>query len=273
MDAHTRWTRHPKTKGTDTDPTSLACGAFQVCWVSARDPLKEVNEDGALVIDLGERGVIACAVDGMGGMANGAEAAAITVECLEAAFAGPVESRRSALVDGFESANERVARELKGAGATAVAVLVDREFVQTIHAGDAEALVMGQRGKLKFRTVAHSPVGYAMEAGLLDEASALSHPERHFVSNGIGLEGMQIQIGPRIELAARDTVMLCSDGVTDNAFESEIVDTLRIGELEASTRQLYELCRHRALQASQGLGEPGVPAKSDDITLITIRRA
>lgn len=272
MDGSSKWIRYPKTEGTDTEPTLLEGEGFQVCWVSARDPLKEVNQDGALVIDLGPRGIIACAVDGMGGMANGAEAAAITVECLQAAFAGPVESRRSALVDGFEAANERVARELKGAGATAVAVLVDREFVQTIHAGDAEALVMGQRGKLKFRTVAHSPVGYAMEAGLLDEESALAHPERHIVSNGIGLEGMQIQIGPRVDLSARDTVMVCSDGITDNAFEGEIIDTLRRGALEASTRKLYELCRHRAMQASQGLYEPGVPGKSDDITLITIRR-
>ncbi|MFT7077199.1 MAG: serine/threonine protein phosphatase PrpC [Planctomycetota bacterium] len=265
--------RHSITEGTDEGPKLLSCGSFAVSWVSARDPLKQVNEDGAVVIDLGDRGLVACAVDGMGGMASGAEAAAITVECVLAAFAGEVESRRSALVDGFEAANERVARELKGAGATAVAVLVDPEFVQTIHAGDAEALVMGQRGKLKFRTVAHSPVGYAIEAGLLDEESAMVHPERHFVSNGIGLEGMQIQIGPRIELSVKDTIMLCSDGVTDNAFEAEIIDALRRGALEESTKHLFDLCRHRAVEASEGRVQAGTPGKSDDITLITIRKA
>ncbi len=267
---------YAKIEGEDEAPSEVLCGGFSVAWVSARDPQKIVNEDGALIVDLGELGIVACAIDGMGGMAHGREAAAVTVECLKDALTGePIDSvaaLRSALVDGLEAANRRATNDLKGGGAVVVATMVSSRFVQTIHVGDSEAILMGQRGKLKFRTVAHSPVGYATKAGLLDEESALFHPDRHFVSNGIGLEGMHIQIGPRVPFAKLDTVAVCSDGITDNAYEREIVESLRSGPLLGSTTGLFNLCRARAVAANAGALRDDELGKSDDITLLVIRR-
>ena len=40
-------------------------------------------------------------------------------------------------------------------------------------------LTTGQRGRLRMQTVSHSPVGFAIEYGLLDESEAMHHEERH----------------------------------------------------------------------------------------------
>lgn len=256
----------------DASGTVSIAGGFDVVWASSRDPQKEVNEDAACAVDLGERGFVACVADGMGGMAHGAMAARICAESVEAACMGGATSLRAAMVDGIEMAHRRVREEVRGGGATVVAVAIEGDSAQIVHAGDAEALVMGQRGKLKFRTVPHSPVGYAQEAGVLDEESALFHPERHLVSNGVGVDGMQVQIGPRLVLGRRDTILLCTDGLTDNAFENEIVGTLRAGQLLGSATKLFDLCHDRIVAASRGEYEDDQPGKSDDLTLMAIRR-
>ncbi len=266
---------HAKLEGEDEAPSEVACSSYAVAWVSARDPQKAVNEDAALLVDLGPQGMVACAIDGMGGMANGREAAAITARCVrEALDEAPTDDLsgvRNALVDGLEAANTEVVRDLNGAGATVVAAIISPGFVQTVHVGDAEAVVVAGEGKLSFRTVPHSPVGHAMKAGLLDEESALFHPDRHFVSNGIGLDGMQIQIGPRVPFNETDTVALCSDGVTDNAFEQEIVTSLEQGTLLESTSSLFDLCYGRSVAASACTLRADELGKADDITLVVIR--
>ncbi len=54
------------------------------------------------------------------------------------------------------------------------------------HVGDSTNLLTGQRGKLEFAMISHSPTGYAMEAGVLGEEEALVHEDRHDVSNLLG---------------------------------------------------------------------------------------
>ena len=265
-----------KVETEDLAPTEWDAQDFSIAWVSSRDPQKGLNEDGALVVDLGEQGLVALAVDGMGGMTGGREAAAITIHCVRAVLTSaerdPSASLRSLVVDGLEAANRRVTTELQGGGATAVAALVTKDSAQVIHVGDAEALLMDATGNLRFRTVPHSPVGYAQQAGVLDEVSALLHPDRHLVSNGVGLKGMHIQIGPLFPLAPTDTIAICSDGITDNLLEEEFVSTLRGGPLLESTTSLFDLCRARAYAAAAGSLDPGQLGKSDDITLVVLRR-
>jgi protein phosphatase len=267
---------HEKLEANDGVPSEVACHGYSVAWVSACDPGKAVNEDAALVVDLGERGMVACAIDGMGGMANGREAAAITAQCVAHALSDVDQDVaacvRSATMEGLEAAHQLVETKLAGAGATVVAAIITPGFVQTLHVGDAEALLVGQTGGLQFRTVPHSPVGHAQDIGLLDETSALFHPERHLVSNGIGVDGMQIQIGPRLPLPDDVTVALCSDGVTDNAYEAEIVRSLERGTLLDSTTDLFQLCNERSAAASACSLRADELGKSDDITLLTIRR-
>ena len=243
--------------------------AGEVVLFSRRGPDKKINEDGALVFDLGEATIVAVA-DGMGGLPAGEQAARFALEALAARLALPdaATSTRAALVEGFELANQRVMENAEGAGTTLVAAIVTAETVRTIHAGDSEALLVGQRGRLKHRTVSHSPTGYAVEAGLLCEQDAMVHEERHVLSNAVGMPSMSIEIGPLVPLAARDTLVLATDGLFDNLTADEVADAVRTGHPDAAVTRAGDLAWARMTNAD---ARDDLPRKPDDLTIAVFR--
>ena len=132
--------------------------------------------------------------------------------------------------------------------------------------GDSGVLGFTPFGELRMQTIAHSPVGYAIEAGVLDELEAMLHADRHLVSNVIGDPHMHVELSSALELESGDTYVIASDGLFDNIHTPEIVRYLHKGSLSQSTRQLVEECRRRMLQPTEGQ-----PSKPDDLTLIAFR--
>ena len=153
-----------------------------------------------------------------------------------------------------------------GAGTTLAVVELDGRTVRPYHVGDSMILVVGGRGKIKLQTVPHSPVGYGVEAGLLDEREAMHHESRHVVSNVIGSSEMHIAVGPPIKLAPRDTVLLASDGLFDNLYSTRIAESVRKGKLQAAVQRL--IC---ASQQRMTGDQDGQPSKPDDLTFIAFR--
>jgi serine/threonine protein phosphatase PrpC len=154
-----------------------------------------------------------------------------------------------------------------GAATTVAIVEIQDHHVRPYHIGDSMTLITGQRGKLKYQSTAHSPVGYAVEAGLLDADDAIYHADRHLISNAVGMPGMHVEMGPRIALAARDTVLVASDGLFDNLQADEIIATIRRGPLPDAAKALADHCQER-------MHHPGddQPHKPDDMSFILYRR-
>lgn len=250
-------------------PVRLEIAGGEAVLFSARAPDKTgPNEDAALVVPWGQAGGVLVVADGAGGMRSGSEASRLAVETLAGRLeraAAEAEPLRDATLDGIEQANREVTALGIGAATTIAVLLVEDERVQAIHVGDSVLLVAGQRGRVKHQSVPHGPVGYAVEAGLLDEDEALRHEERHIVSNVVGAADMRIELGPRLALAARDTVLVASDGLSDNLRVDEIVGTVRCGGLEDAARRL-------ALQAHQRMVGGEAPSHADDLTFILFRR-
>ena len=251
---------------------SIAGG--QAAVYSMRGPAKlSANEDAAAVIPFGEQAGVLVVADGVGGAAAGETASALAVramqECLQNAQQSGGELR-AAILNGFELANKQVLALGTGAATTLSVVQIDSQAarieVRPYHAGDSLILVAGQRKKVKLQTAAHSPVGFAIAAGLLEEADAMHHDERHVVSNVIGASDMRIELGPIIPLAARDTVLVASDGLSDNLHTEEIVELMRRGSLPEAARRLAELCHSRMHDA-----ETGRPSKPDDLSFVLFR--
>jgi serine/threonine protein phosphatase PrpC len=205
----------------------------------------------------------------MGGQSAGEAASRLALTELADAVQGTVAvdaPLRTGILNGIERANSAIKDLGVGAATTLAVVEAERGCIRPYHVGDSMVLVAGQRGKVKLQTVSHSPVGYAVESGLLSEREALHHEDRHLVSNAVGSEGMRIEVGPVLKLRPRDTVVLASDGLFDNLHTDEIVRHVRKGPLLRATQGLVVACGERMRS-----GREGVPSKPDDLTCIVFR--
>jgi serine/threonine protein phosphatase PrpC len=239
--------------------------------LSIRKPGRDgPNQDAAALISVGDTATVAVLSDGAGGHPGGAKAAALAVQAVcdsVAELGADPTNLRAAIINGFEAANGAIAALGTGAAATLAAVEVHGATMRAYHAGDSMVLVTGQRGKIKWLNIPHSPVGYAVEAGLLDRGDALHHEDLHLVSNLLGGQDMRIELGATISLAPRDTIVVASDGLSDNLHLDEIVGLVRKGPLGNAVDALAALGRQR-----METPEEGAPSKPDDLTLVAVRR-
>ncbi len=243
-----------------------------VMVLTTKAPNRETdNEDAAAVIPVDKDRAVLAVADGVGGQRSGAEAAELALRALaervqEAAGAAD-DSLRTAILDGLERANEHVAELGVGAATTLAAVEIDGTTVRPYHVGDSMILAVGQRGKIKLHTVSHSPVGFAVESGMLDEGDAMYHEDRYLVSNVVGAPDMRIELGAEIELSPYDTVLISSDGLLDNLHIEEIIEYIRKGSLGVAARGLSETASRRMREP-----EEGAPSKPDDLTFVLYRQ-
>ena len=241
-----------------------------VAIYSARCPRKQgPNQDAAALIPVSHASGILIVADGAGGQRAGEQASSLAIEALSRSVRkvarGELELRE-AVLDGIENANRAISELGIGAATTLAVVEVQNRTIRPYHVGDSMILFVGQRGKIKLQTVCHSPVGYAVESGFLDEAEALHHEERHLISNMIGSPTMHIEVGPTLEMAEHDTLLLASDGLFDNLHVEEIVQQIRKGSLSNVAEELAQHCHQRMTDPK--LDEP---CKPDDVTFIAFR--
>ncbi|MCW9024180.1 MAG: protein phosphatase 2C domain-containing protein [Gammaproteobacteria bacterium] len=241
-----------------------------VCVYSCQSPDKTSgNEDSAGLIPCGQHAGVLAIADGMGGVAGGDKASqtaitelskTVTTQC------APHTPLRDGILDGIEKANQKILDFGTGSATTLIAVEVNDGVVRSVHVGDSVALVTGQRGKIKYQTISHSPVGYALESGLIPEEEAMTHDERHIISNVVGSTEMRLEIGPQLELARHDTLLLGSDGLFDNLTIEEIIEIIRCGSLIDAAQTLSTLCQKRMTQTQEDS-----LCKPDDLTFILYR--
>jgi serine/threonine protein phosphatase PrpC len=253
------------------EPVRFELEVGEVCLLTTHSPGSEgINEDAVAVGMLGPDAAVLAIADGMGGRPSGASASALALgavmEALDEVDTADPEASRTAVLNGFERANRSVKALGVGAATTLAVIEVRGRTVRPYHVGDSQIVVVGQRGRIKYESVPHSPVGYGVEAGLLNPDEALLHEDRHIVSNMVGTDEMRIEVGPLFELAARDTVLLASDGVTDNLLVEEIVQRIRKGPLERCTRELVGEIRGRMTEPVDG-----TPSKPDDLSCVLFR--
>jgi serine/threonine protein phosphatase PrpC len=243
----------------------------EVCVRSIRAPDKQTeNEDSAAIIQLGDDSLVLAVADGVGGTPAGREASNAAVRTLSRVLAhlpNETPQLRPAILDAVEEANKTVLGLARGAATTLVVAQLDATRLRSYHVGDSELLAVGQRGRIKQRVVPHSPTGFAVEAGLLDENEAVQHDQRHVLFIVIGSSEMRVEVGPTLQLAVHDTVLLASDGLFDNLYIGEIVDTIRSGPLTTAADRLVA----RAQARMHGEDAAHQPCKPDDLTVVLFR--
>lgn len=251
-------------------PETRSYEAAEVVVFSHRSPLGDgANQDGAGVFALDDGSMVLAVADGMGGGPSGADAAALAIRELDRQLGRVAvgDDLRPFVLDAFERANQAILDLGVGAGTTLVVAQISDGDVRLYHVGDSAAVLVGQRGRVKLETIPHSPVGYGVAAGLIDPESALDHDDRHYLSNHLGTDDMRIEIGSARPVAARDTLLLASDGLFDNLTPDEIIRTVRCGPLDRAAAELAQTCTAR-MPSRDG---PGT-GKADDVTFVLYRR-
>jgi len=254
----------------DTVETMVFAGGEAVVF-SARSPGKDKNQDAAAILPFGPRGGVLAVADGLGGQPGAEHASRLAVESLAAAldnYALAGGRMRDAILDGIEAANAAVLELGIGAGTTLAIAELSEDYVRAYNIGDSLVMSVGQRGRTKLQTIAHSPVGYALESGLLNEDEAFHHSERFYISNIVGDPAMHIDVGSPVTFSARDTVLVASDGLSDNFQVEEILEFIRKGTLTEVAQEMADRCRESMIAAD---GERH--GKPDDLTFLLYRSA
>jgi len=250
---------------------ALSIAGGELVAYTAPAPDKETdNEDSLAAIAYGPAAAVLAIADGAGGLPGGRRASETAISVLENSLLTSMKDTmllRTAILNGIEDANLAVRALGNGSATTLTIVTIEGRVARTYQVGDSEAIIFGQRGRLKAQTTAHSPTGFAVEAGFLDQRDALHHADRHLLSNFIGSEQMHIDVGAPVELNPRDTVLLASDGLTDNIHFDEIVELTRKGPLDTALDAVVRCAARRMTVESKTL-----PSKPDDLSVILFRK-
>ena len=200
--------------------------------------------------------------DGMGGALAGEIASRLTVQAFDEFASSQGTPPDEQLGETIRQANRRIMEyaandsSAAGMGSTVTAIVLDGAELVLGHVGDSRAYVL-RDGALRQLTSDHSLVAEMVRAGAIRADEAAAHPQRSVITRALGA-GWQVEVDlERFELAAGDTVLLCTDGLSAFVSEAEIVERLSAGSLDDATRLLVD-----AANAAGG---------EDNVTVVALR--
>ena len=218
--------------------------------------VRDHNEDNYLIDEALGLWVVA---DGMGGHACGEVASQIAVDLIHDKVASGA-TLQEAVAASHEivlmAADQRMG--LPGMGSTVVAALFHDDHCEIAWVGDSRAYIWEQ-DKLRQITRDHSYVQQMLDAGAISQSEAFVHPHRNVITQAIGADDLeQVEVGiTRIPTYRGQTLLLCSDGLSDEVRDDAIASVLSSDHNEQEkVNQLLQLA----------LAEGG----SDNITVLLI---
>ncbi|OGO21155.1 MAG: hypothetical protein A2Y54_05485 [Chloroflexi bacterium RBG_16_51_16] len=212
--------------------------------------------------------VFAVVCDGIGGHRAGEVAAEIAVNYISQGVAQSTPRKPLKILEAaIEDASQAIAAhsagksEQQGMGATCACAWVIENRLFTAHVGDSRVYLL--RGNhIRQLTKDHTWIQEAMDKGILDAKQAHDHPNVHVIRRHLGsvqlpevdfrmfLEGNEsdedaIQ-NQGFELLAGDTLLVCSDGLTDLVEDETILNTVRSNrDFKTAAETLVEMANQR----------------------------
>lgn len=203
-----------------------------------------VNEDSFLI----KENILGVA-DGMGGHQAG-EIASLTALKAIASLTWPAKkSPQTFLKEAFALANEQVLSKSKtlafeGMGTTLTVALINNDDLWIGHIGDSRAYLITDN-RLQRLTTDHSLVNKLVKIGQLSEEEAKNDPRKHVITKAIG--GQQ-SITPDITVTkfkSGDRLLLCTDGLTNELTEAEILAIASVNSPDVAGKKLVELANQK----------------------------
>jgi protein phosphatase len=195
---------------------------------------------------LAEMDFVFAVSDGMGGEAAGEFASRITVEKLTRLLPRLFKQSAAGIAAGFEDALTEVFdqvhralvylggsyEECSGMGATLSLCWFTPGSMHFAHIGDSRIYYL-PRGCSDIVQVSHDDthVGWLYRNKKLNEREARTHPRRNVLQKalGAGNQFVEPQVGA-VLFEKGDVFLLCTDGVVDGLFDSQLAEILRHSE-------------------------------------------
>lgn len=226
---------------------------------------RKLNEDA--VLSCPERQIWAVA-DGMGGHEAGEVASALVVKALRslappASFddavrhaTGVLQSVNAALLIMAEADAGKAAYEKKTIGSTVVGLILGEGQYACFWAGDSRGYLVRDRAITRLSRD-HSMVQDLIDAGMLAEADADSHPNANVITRAVGASPRLVTDTVQGALKAGDVFLLASDGLVRLVGDDELLAALNSLPLDQSADHFIELTLAR-----------GAP---DNVSLVIVR--
>ena len=138
--------------------------------------------------------------------------------------------------------------EFNGMGTTLVAALVRGRKVTVIHVGDSRAYAITRDG-IRQVTRDHSVVQMMLDRGELKPEQARNYPGKNLITRAIGTEGTVKSDLTHFTLERGESLLLCSDGLSNMMDEQEI-----LFEVAHGVNKQY--CCQRLLDIAKNRGAP-----------------
>lgn len=216
--------------------------------------LRASNQDDCRVSVLSGGAVLAVVCDGMGGANAGNVASEHAVKAITDYVVSSFRSEmdtvaisrmlvaaiRSANIEIYDMAINNVG--LSGMGTTVVAAVVVGNTCVLAHVGDSRAYIVN--GDIKQLTRDHSVVQSLIESGKLTPEEARVHPRKNVITRALGTEEDVLPDCGEFTLNEGDTVLICTDGLTNFVENEEILDIFRKNDISRVVDVLVARANH-----------------------------
>ncbi|MBQ3057825.1 MAG: Stp1/IreP family PP2C-type Ser/Thr phosphatase [Clostridia bacterium] len=226
------------------------------------------NQDAFFAGEISQDIAFAVVCDGMGG-ANAGEVASRTAvktisEYIINSYRKKITIRdfvkilRNALISANITLYDMAAKdeELKGMGTTAVVVVIKGNEVAIAHVGDSRIYLVNE--EIIQLTRDHSIVQTLIESGEISPEDAALHPRKNVITRALGVEEDVAVDTAELVLSDDDTLLLCTDGLTNFVAVEDILKTFKENDIALVPEKLVEL-------ANAGGG-------GDNITAVTLTK-
>lgn len=222
--------------------------------ITDRGTVRADNQDSFIIEKCDSRDSLVVALcDGMGG----AKAGGVASQIANKAFAshifaklakskGRVDYKRL-LTDACTEANgvayeySHFGEEFSGMGTTIVGGVVRKNGkAYLVNVGDSRAyLISGKSVTITQVTRDHSLVEELVECGVITKEQARTHPQKNLITRALGSEAHVESDFFELNLQSGDTLLLCSDGLSNVMTDDEILDfALRLTDPQSLCKEL-----------------------------------
>lgn len=237
-------------------------------FLTDRGQMRSTNEDAGGIFNNSSGQVLAIVADGMGGHQAGEVASQLAVSIIKELWEQSEEINTPIEIENWlrhavEKMNDVIYKrsleeiEMEGMGTTVVISVCTFEFVTIAHVGDSRCYLLNDSA-LEQITEDHSLVNELIRTGQISQTDAEQHPRKNVLLRAVGTEeSVHVDI-ETIGWDQDNSLLLCSDGLTNKLTDAELEEYLR------STDSLEEVSQTFIHVANERGGE-------DNITLAIIQ--